>query len=136
MKPRSAAAPSRRTPDSKAARVSTAVLLIAIGLWSLTLLVGLGYAVLVNSLGSMYCEPFEGSSQYGELRWSVWPPGPTCSFTQSVHGFSETRGPTPVMTIWIAAIGIGLCLIVALIVRRQSRRTAPGGSVAVAGQAE
>lgn len=91
--------------------------------WFMLLVGGLAYAAYLQDLGSAFCVPFEGSSQYGEFRWSILPPGPTCSFTMSVHGFDETRGPTPVMSIWIVVLALGLLTTIALLaeVRRQGR---------------
>jgi hypothetical protein len=84
--------------------------------WLLILLVGVAYAALVVlAFGDAYCEPFPGGSDYGELRWSVWPPGPTCTFTAEVHGFDEVRGPYPVMSIWLAVLAVGGVLWVKLL---------------------
>lgn len=104
---------------ASATRMLGAALAVA---WLLTLAAGMGYALLVQLRGSTYCEPSEGSSQYGDLSWSVLPPGPTCRFSQEVHGFDATRGPTPVMSIWIAALLLGACVILVLaLIARGSR---------------
>ncbi|MGB6059327.1 MAG: hypothetical protein WBF71_13805 [Microthrixaceae bacterium] len=75
--------------------------------WSGTLLVGLAFAWLLDNLGDSNCEPTPGSSTYGKFGWSLIPPGPTCTFTAEVHGFDQVRGPSPVMTIWLAVLVIG-----------------------------
>lgn len=87
--------------------------------WVGILLVGVAYGVLVEALGPTYCELTPGSSAYGELGWSVLPPGPTCTFTEAVHGIDAVRGPYPVMSIWLAFLAIGGMLCIALF--RRSR---------------
>ena len=94
---------------------------IATAAWVVVLLAGLGYGALVQLHGAAYCEPFEGSSQYGELRWSVFPPGPTCTFTANVNGFDEVRGPYPVMSAWLLVLAVGGVACVALL--RRSRES-------------
>jgi hypothetical protein len=99
---------------------------LAVALWFLVLFVGVAYGASIVALGNGYCEPFEGGSTYGELRWSVWPPGPTCTFTAEVHGFDEVRGPYPVMSIWLAALVAGGVLCVSLLRRSRSPRLSQG----------
>lgn len=114
---------SRQGPkESNRSRLRVAIL-IAMGIWIMVFLVGIAYTVIVGILGSTVCEPFEGSSQYGELRWSAWPPGPTCTFRESVHGFDEVRGPSPAATVWLVALGLGMCVIagLSLLYRRRYR---------------
>ena len=90
-------------------------------IWLAVLVVGVAYGVLVNDMGELYCEPVEGSSDYGDFAWSVLPPGPTCTFNASVHGFDGVRGPTPVMSVWLATLAVGALVSVAALVL-----TAPG----------
>ncbi len=124
---RRATVPGTQAQDAPTEPGRPTCLVLLISVWVLFLVIGVGYAAMVILLGSAYCEPFEGSSQYGELRWSLWPPGPTCSFTKSVHGFSETRGPTPVMTMWLVGLAVGLCLVIVLIAwRHRTRRLSVG----------
>jgi len=96
---------------------------IATAAWTVVLLAGLGYGALVQHLGDAYCEPFEGSSQYGELRWSAFPPGPTCTFTADVHGFDAVRGPYPVMSTWLLVLAVGGAVCIVLV--RRSRASGP-----------
>lgn len=99
----------------------------AVAGWWLVLLTGIGHGAMVLLIGDAYCEPFEGSSTYGTLRWSALPPGPTCTFVAEFHGFDAVRGPYPVMSIWLAVLAIGGALCVALL--RASRTdgvTQPG----------
>ena len=111
-----AASGHRITGDGGLSRV---VAYVATACWAIVLLAGLGYGVLVQLYGDAYCEPFEGSSQYGDLGWSALPPGPTCSFTVDVHGFDEVRGPYPVMSAWLLALAVGG--LVCIILLRRSR---------------
>ena len=87
--------------------------------WVAVLVVGVAYGVLVNDMDELYCEPTPGSSDYGDFAWSVLPPGPTCTFTGALHGFDGVRGPTPVMSVWMANLAIGGMLSVAML--RRSR---------------
>jgi hypothetical protein len=89
--------------------------------WAVVLVAGLGYGAMIQLLGDAYCKPFEGGSDYGELRWSALPPGPTCRFTADVHGFDEVRGPYPVMSAWLLVLAVGGVLCIALL--RKSRTT-------------
>jgi len=108
-----AEAPRSAPRQRQAVRV---VAFAAMAAWLLILFVGVAWAALVIfAYGDAYCEPFPGGSDYGELRWSVWPPGPTCTFTAEVHGFDEVRGPYPVMSIWLAVLAVGGVLWVKLL---------------------
>lgn len=89
--------------------------LLAVGAWSLTLVLGVGYGSWAQTMGDFACETFEGGSQYGELRWSALPPGPTCTFTAGVHGFDEVRGPYPATSIWLGVLAAVGPLSVALL---------------------
>lgn len=82
--------------------------------WFGTLALGLAYAAYLVLMGDAVCEPFPGGSTYGTLGWSVLPPGPTCTFTEQLHGFDEVRGPTPVMSIWLLVLlvaGVAIALV-------------------------
>jgi hypothetical protein len=98
---------------------------VAAVIWVIALVVGLGYAILVNDMAELYCEPIAGSSDYGAFAWSIVPPGPTCTFTDAVHGFDEVRGPTPVMSVWLLALAAGAMWILPMLTR--SRRSAVTG---------
>lgn len=93
--------------------------LTAIMIWAAVLLVGIAYAILISD--DLYCEPVDGSSDYGDFAWSVFPPGPTCTFNEAVHGFDEVRGPNPGMSIWLIALLLGAVLCIELL--RRSRRS-------------
>jgi hypothetical protein len=101
-------------------RLRIAAYLLSIG-WLAVLLLGVAYGAMVQMLGSAYCEPVPGSSTYGELDWSIAPPGPTCTFTADIHGFDAVRGPYPVMSVWLAVLAIGGVLCVALLRRAHTR---------------
>ncbi len=101
-------------------RLRIAAYLLSVG-WVALLLLGVAYGVMVQMLGSAYCEPVSGSSTYGELNWSIVPPGPTCTFTAAIHGFDAVRGPYPVMSVWLAVLAVGGVLCVALLRRIQTR---------------
>ncbi|MGF1597278.1 MAG: hypothetical protein ACFCVK_10160 [Acidimicrobiales bacterium] len=75
--------------------------------WIAMLFAGVAYGLMINDMGDLACEPTPGSSDYGEFAWSVYPPGPTCTFTEAVHGFDEVRGPTLVMSVWIIVVVVG-----------------------------
>lgn len=83
--------------------------------WFCVLLIGLAGAMLILVLDWGYCE--RGDSVYGELRWSLLPPGPTCTWTLEADGFDARQGPTAVMSIWLATLVAG-GLIAWLLVRR------------------
>jgi hypothetical protein len=89
------------------------------------LIAGLAYGALVQLIGDAQCEPFEGGSDYGKMRWSAWPLGPTCTFTADVHGFDAMRGPHAVMSAWLVVLAIGavFCGVIWAVVVRSSRTT-------------
>lgn len=74
-------------------RVAAAVL--AVG-WAGVLLLGLAWGSFVVLADDLYCERTPGSSDYGDLSWSIVPPGPQCSWPGA-----DVRGPTPVMSAWL-----------------------------------
>ena len=86
--------------------------------WVVVLLVGLAYAALVEMSGDTYCPITPDSSTYGTQGWSVVPPGPTCTFSaelrsvDDVTSLAEVRGPTPVMSIWLGVLGLGVVAFV------------------------
>jgi len=88
------------------------VVVVAATAWFAVLLMGLGYAVLLQLLGDAACSLDPSGSNYGELGWSVVPPGPTCTFTHELHGIDEVRGPTPVMSVWILVLVAGAVALV------------------------
>lgn len=97
---------------------STSVVLIGLA-WFIIAAIGTAYGWLVWDMGEMYCPVEQGASTYGELSWSILPPGPVCTFTAEVHGFDEVRGPYPVMSIWLVVLVVGAVAFV--IARRRAR---------------
>lgn len=89
--------------------------------WMVVLVAGVAYGLMINDMGELACEPTPGSSDYGEFAWSLNPPGPTCTFTEALHGFDEVRGPTPVMSVWILVVVVGGVVCFELL--RRSRRS-------------
>jgi hypothetical protein len=85
--------------------------------------IGIGWGIAIEVLDDGYCE--QGDSNYGELSWSVVPPGPVCTWTAEANGLDEVRGPTPVMSIWLAAVvGLGALAVWGIRgVRRDPRRS-------------
>jgi len=79
---------------------------IAIVAWVVIATVGVGWAFLIEVLDFGYCESSVGDSNFGELSWSVFPPGPVCSWTVASNGFADTRGPTPVMAAWLLTLAV------------------------------
>ncbi len=73
--------------------------------WVSVLLIGLAWLMLILGLDWGYCE--RGDSTYGELSWSLLPPGPTCTWTNEADDVDAHRGPTAVMSIWLAALLAG-----------------------------
>lgn len=100
---------------------------IAAVIWAIALVVGLGYAILINDMAELYCEPIAGSSDYGAFASSIIPPGPTCTFTEAVHGFDAVRGPSPVMSVWLVSLALGAMWIL-LLLRRPRRSVTMGKS--------
>lgn len=98
---------------------------VVTSIWVAVLVLGVAYGILVNDADDLNCEPTPGSSDYGDFAWSVLPPGPTCTFTEALHGFDGVRGPQPVISVWMATLAIGGMLSVATLRRsRPPNRTA------------
>jgi hypothetical protein len=76
-----------------------ALVLISVG-WAGVLSLGLAWGSFVVVADDLYCERTPGSSDYGDLGWSIVPPGPQCSWP----GVDEVRGPTPVMSVWLGLL--------------------------------
>jgi hypothetical protein len=85
--------------------------------WFLLFTVGVGWAVFIESFELSYCEHDRHDSASGELSWSVLPPGPVCTWTVEENGFADTRGPTPVMSLWLLSL-LGLGYVTVLAVQR------------------
>ena len=73
--------------------------------WVFVLLIGLAWLMLILGLDWGYCD--RGDSVYGELRWSLVPPGPTCTWTIKADGVDAHQGPTAVMSIWLVTLLVG-----------------------------
>lgn len=103
---------------------STSVVLIGLA-WFIIAAIGTAYGLLVWDMGELYCPVEQGASTWGELSWSILPPGPVCTFTADVHGFDEVRGPYPVMSIWLLVLVVGAIAFVVARRRARARRNAP-----------
>jgi hypothetical protein len=99
----------RRKPQTAATKTSLTLWRILAGVavlgWFCVLLIGIGWAMLILVLDWGYCN--RGDSVYGQLRWSLVPPGPTCTWTVEADGFDAYQGPTAVMSIWLATLVAG-----------------------------
>ena len=67
-------------------------------------ILGLGGLLLINFEGDLGCELSGSDSNYGELTWSLVPPGPACTFTSEVNGVDKVDGPSPVTSIWLVLV--------------------------------
>lgn len=83
--------------------------------WAAILSMTLAYVVAWTYFGDLSCEAFPDTSSYGEVVWSVVPPGPICTFTEANNGFDEVRGPSPVMSILIFLLIAGGVLVAMLL---------------------
>lgn len=75
--------------------------MLAVG-WAGLLLIGLARASYLVATDPLYCEHPTESSRYGDLSWSIVPPGPQCSWG-SGHD-TEVQEPTPIMSIWLVLL--------------------------------
>lgn len=116
---------ARRRRGLEGADWSSSVVVIGLA-WFIIAAIGTGYGLLVWDMGEMYCPIEQGLSTYGELSWSILPPGPVCTFTPDVHGFDEVRGPYPVMSIWLLVLVIGAVAFVVARRRGRAQRKALG----------
>jgi hypothetical protein len=82
--------------------------------WAFVLVIGLAWLILILGLDWGYCG--RGDSTYGELSWSLLPPGPTCTWTKEADGFDAHQGPTAVMSLWLLSLLAG-GLVARLLVR-------------------
>lgn len=105
-------------------RVSAVLLVLG---WTGLLLLGLGWRAFVAA-DDLYCEHSTGDSNFGELSWSIVPPGPVCTWTTERNGFDERYGPTPVMSIWLLALLVIGGLVVWVTRRAWSRQTSVAAS--------
>lgn len=84
------------------------------------LLVGCAYGASLEQVGDINCQAAEGEYTYGEFGWSTVPPGPTCTFTRAEQGFDEVRGPTPVMSVWLALVVAGAATTAVMVLRARA----------------
>ncbi|MGB3409990.1 MAG: hypothetical protein WBA45_02235 [Microthrixaceae bacterium] len=68
------------------------------------LVAGLVVWTPIEGMGDSFCESAADSSNYGEMSWSLAPPGPQCTFTVESNGFDEVRRPSPLMSLWLTAL--------------------------------
>jgi hypothetical protein len=61
-------------------RLRIAVAVLAVLSWIGLAAIGIGWAVVIETLDSGYCEHEQGDSNDGEQSWSVMPPGCIDSF--------------------------------------------------------
>lgn len=94
--------------------------IVAVAGWAAVLLFGLLYAGLIQLVGDAGCEAGVGDSNYGTRGWSVVPPGPTCEYTQEMNGFARVDGPTPIMSLWLGGLVLGVFGYLVLV--RRARR--------------
>lgn len=97
---------------------------LANGLIVATLVVvftGCAYGARLEQVGDINCQQADGVYVLGEFGWSISPPGPTCTFTLEEHGFDETRGPTPVMSVWLALVATGAVVTAIVTLRGRAR---------------
>lgn len=97
---------------------STSAILIGLA-WLAVAAIGVAYGLHVWRTGDVYCQVAPKVYDYGELSWSVLPPGPVCTFTADAHGFDGVRGPYPVMSIWLLVLVVGAVAFV--VARRRAR---------------
>jgi hypothetical protein len=81
-------------------------------LWLLGAVAGIGWVGLVSFFGDAWCE--RGDSNYGQLSWSVLPPGHTCTWTAQDNGFDATEGPGWQGSAYIIVMAVGGVTILAL----------------------
>ena len=81
------------------------------------LFVGCAYGARLEQVGDINCQAADGDYIYGEFGWSTIPPGPTCTFTRAKHAFDEVRGPSPVMSIWLALVAAGAATTASVVLR-------------------
>lgn len=82
---------------------------------------GCAYGARLEQVGDINCQAADGDYTYGSFGWSTVPPGPTCTFTRAAHGFDEVRGPSPVMSVWLALVAAGAATSAVLVIREHTR---------------
>lgn len=83
-------------------------------------LIGVAYGLFVEYADGLTCPTPGADSNWGELSWSVLPPGPRCTWSEELNGIDRVEGPGPVMSSWIVAVaGLSVGLM------RAHRRTFP-----------
>jgi len=70
--------------------------------WVMIALAGWGFALFIQFFGDSFCE--RGDSNYGDMRWSLLPPGPVCKWTEQRNGFAASDGPGPLTSVWLVVL--------------------------------
>jgi len=81
-------------------------------------LVGIAYAMVLDDFFA--CPTPGADSDWGRLSWSVFPPGPRCTFTEELNGIDRVDGPGPGMSIWLVVLAA-----LTVVLAREYRRTFP-----------
>jgi hypothetical protein len=89
-------------------RVMIASLLIVS--WVVITVAGVVPGVLLTTMGDGLCEAHNGDSNYGFMEWSWAPPGPHCAWTVESNGFASSSRPSPIWSVWLAAVVVVGCL--------------------------
>lgn len=69
-------------------------------------LIGVAYGMFVEYADGLTCPTPGMDSNWGELSWSVLPPGPRCTWSEELNGITRVEGPGPVMSVWLASLVI------------------------------
>lgn len=109
---------------SRAKRLRMAIAVLVVLAWLGLAAIGVTYAAFRQVSGWASCEHERGDSNYGEFSWSAIPPGPVCTWTLAGNGFDDSKGPTPVMSLWLLSlVGLGVAAVWAI--RTASRYESP-----------
>jgi hypothetical protein len=101
--------------------------------WSVAASLFLVWVVLIQVSGNIvWCEASSGDSNYGELRWSLLPPGHFCSWTTESNGFTATTRPNVLYTVVAVALLVGGVVILAALISNRRRHSGPHARVAPA----
>ena len=99
------------------------VAVAAVLVWFGALTLGLGAIAVLELDAGLLCERAGSDANYGQVEWSLLPPGPRCRWTEEINGVDAVEEPGPLTSIWLAAL-VGLGLPVVWAIRRVARGAA------------
>jgi hypothetical protein len=82
-----------------------AIAFVAALAWLGLLAIGVLVMVAIEVAPELWCDHPLHDSDYGEMSWSILPPGPMCTWSvENGNLVNDTRGPGPAFSLWLLSL--------------------------------